>query len=165
MTGDLEERVQRLEDRAAIGDVVIRFAYGLDRADWELYGATLADELFVDFTESTGMEPRIWTREEWCGFAAEVLNGFDARQHISSNHRIDIDGDRATCLSYMYAQHHLPGAPGGDELLMRGWYEYELVRTAAGWQIDRLTQHYTWGTGNDSIFEASRARFLASRGS
>jgi hypothetical protein len=65
----------------------------------------------------------------------------------------------------MYAQHHLPGAPGGDELLMRGWYEYELVRTAAGWQIDRLTQHYTWGTGNDSIFEASRARFLASRGS
>ena len=62
MPGDLEPRVQRLEDRAAVSNVVIRFAYGLDRADWELYGATLADELFVDFTESTGMEPRIWTR-------------------------------------------------------------------------------------------------------
>lgn len=161
MSGDLEARVVALEDRAAISDVVIRFAYGLDLADWELYGSTLADELFVDFRESTGMEPRTWTRAEWCGFAAEVLNGFDARQHISSNHRIELAGDRAVCLAYMYAQHHLPGAPGGDDLLMRGWYEYELERTAAGWQIDRLTQHYTWGTGNDLIFEASRARHLA----
>jgi len=158
VTGDLEARVRALEDRAAISDVVIRFASGLDSADWELYGATLADELFVDFRESTGMEPRVWTRAEWCAFAAEVLDGFEVRQHISSNHRITLNGDRAGCLSYMYAQHHLPGAPGGDDLLMRGWYDYELARTAAGWQIDRLTQHYTWGTGNEAIFEASRAR-------
>jgi SnoaL-like domain len=159
--GDLEGRLRALEDRAAIGDVVIRFAYGLDRADWDLYGSTLADELFVDFTESTGMEPRVWTRDEWCAFAAEVLEGFESRQHISSNQRIELRGDRATCLSYMYAQHHLPGAPGGDDLLMRGWYEYELTRTTAGWKIDRLTQHYTWGTGNESIFDASRARRAA----
>ncbi len=158
MTPDLQERVQMLEDRAAISDVVVRFSYGLDRADWELYGSTLADEVFVDFKESTGMEPRIWTRTDWCGFAAEVLNGFESRQHISSNHRIELDGDEATCLSYMFAQHYLPDAPGGDQLLMRGWYEYQLVRTGEGWRIARLTQHYTWGTGNESIFDAARAR-------
>jgi SnoaL-like domain len=162
MDSDLEARVAQLEDRAAISDVVIRFAYGLDRADWALYGSTLADELFVDFRESTGMEPRVWTREEWCGFAAEVLNGFQSRQHISSNHRIVLDTDRASCLSYMFAQHYLPGAEGGDSLLMRGWYEYELWRTTAGWKITSLTQHYTWGTGNESIFEASRARYAPS---
>jgi SnoaL-like domain len=159
----LESRVAALEDRAAISDVVIRFAYGLDRADWELYGATLADELFVDFRESTGMEPRTWTRGEWCGFAEEVLAGFVARQHISSNHRITLDGDQATCLAYMFAQHYLPEADGGDQLLMRGWYEYGLQRRAAGWQITSLTQHYTWGTGNEGIFEAARERFLGER--
>jgi hypothetical protein len=163
MSEDLERRVQRLEDHAAISDAVIRFAYGLDQADWELYGSTLADEILVDFTESTGMEPRIWTRADWCAYAAEVLSGFTYRQHISSNHRITLDGDRATCLAYMYAQHYLPDASGGDELLMRGWYEYGLARTLAGWQIDRLTQHFTWGTGNDSIFEAALARHLAGR--
>jgi SnoaL-like domain len=159
----LESRIAALEDRAAISDVVIRFAYGLDRADWELYGATLADELFVDFRESTGMEPRTWTRREWCDFAEEVLAGFVARQHISSNHRITLDGDRATCLAYMFAQHYLPGADGGDQLLMRGWYEYGLGRRAAGWQITSLIQHYTWGTGNEEIFEAARGRFLGER--
>ena len=161
MTSDLEHRVRALEDRAAITDIAIRFAYALDRADWDLYGSTLADEVFVDFREATGIDPRIWTRGDWCRFAAEVLNGFVSRQHISTNHRIEVDGDRATCLSYMYAQHYLPGAPGGDDLLMRGWYEYEMLRCPRGWQIDRMTLHYTWGTGNDSIFEASRALYVA----
>jgi hypothetical protein len=154
---DLEARVAAIEDRDAIRDVIITFAYGLDRADWELYGSTLADELTVDFRESTGMEIRAWTRAEWCAFAARVLDGFTARQHLSTNHRISLDGNAATCLSYMFAQHYLPGTPGGDELVMHGWYEHELQRGPAGWQITRLTQHYTWGTGNDTIFDAAEA--------
>jgi hypothetical protein len=35
MTGtDLEARIQRLEDRNAIVDVVIKYATSIDRADW-----------------------------------------------------------------------------------------------------------------------------------
>jgi hypothetical protein len=164
MSSGLEARMAAMEDRDAIRDVIITFAYGLDRADWDLYGSTLADELTVDFRESTGMEIRVWTRAEWCEFAARVLSGFTARQHLSTNHLITLHEDTARCLSYMFAQHYLPGAPGGDELTMHGWYEYELERRTVGWQITRLTQHYSWGTGNNSIFDAAEASGHAGAG-
>lgn len=161
-SASIEERLGALEDRAAITDVVIRFAYGLDRADWDLYGSTLADEVYVDFQQATGFEPRVWSREEWAAGAA-MLEGFDARQHLSTNHWITLDGDRATCRAYMFAQHYIAGIDAGTELVMHGWYDYSLERRPAGWQITRMTMHMDWAGGNDAIFAIAQQRF-AERG-
>lgn len=160
---DLEARVVAIEDRFAISDRITLYAQALDRSDWELFRECICDPIRIDFRDSTGMEVRDWRAEEWTAFAAEALTGFEAKQHLSPNHLISIDGDRAVASSYMFAQHHLPGAPGGDTFIMRGSYTTVLVRTNEGWKFRELTQHFNWGTGNQEIFESSRERYLRTK--
>ena len=156
---DLEARVKRLEDRSEIIEKVIRYAIALDRRDWNAFTSLLTDEIFIDFSEWSGMEPRMWAVNEWAEFARTALNGFAVTQHISPNHVVTIEGDDATCISYMYAQHNLPGASGGDTLIMRGYYTNIMKRTPAGWKISKMKQHLTWAEGNEQIFDSARARF------
>jgi hypothetical protein len=59
----------------------------------------------------------------------------------------------------MNAQHLRRGAPGGDFFLMRGSYTNELQRKPGGWEINSMTQHFSWGEGNEDIFETSQERF------
>ena len=160
MTDSLEQRIQRIEDRQQISETVIRYAISLDTNDWELFKDTIADPIFIDFSDWSGMEPRQWSREEWAGFARDVLSGFDSIQHISPNHVITFKSDdEAVCTSYMYAQHLLRDAPGGPFFLMRGSYTNVLQRRPGGWEINSMTQHFGWGEGNEDIFETSQQRF------
>jgi hypothetical protein len=163
MTTDLAARIQRLEDRAAISERVISYAVAIDRADWALYAQCFTDPVHIDFS-AAGLPAQDFPREQFVGFARSGLAGFTARQHLSPNHLTEFsatDPDRATCTSYMYAQHYLEGAEGGEFFLMRGWYTNQMLRTAGGWQIERLTQHLSWPEGNPTVVPQAAARFQA----
>jgi hypothetical protein len=163
MTNNLEQRVRQLEDRNAISEVVIRYAMAVDQADWELYATCFTDKVHIDFS-AAGMPAADLPREQFIAFASEGLGGFTARQHLSPNHVItfdDNDPDRAVCLSYLYAQHYLADAEGGDFFLMRGSYTNHMVRTPDGWQIERLIQHISWPDGNLDLPNQARARTAA----
>jgi len=149
-TTDLESRIQRLEDRNDIIDVVVTYAASIDKGDWETYSTIFTDPVHVDFSEA-GLPAADFPRDQFVGFAAEGLGGWTARQHISPNHVVvfdDADPDRATCYSYMYAQHYLENADGGELYLMRGSYDNHMLRTDTGWKIAQLTQHIFWSEGN-----------------
>ncbi|MER5348658.1 nuclear transport factor 2 family protein [Streptomyces mirabilis] len=146
----LEARIQRLEDRNAIIDVAIKYATSIDEADWDGYASIFTDPVHVDFSEA-GLPASDFPRDQFISFAAQGLGGWTARQHISPNHRVvfdETDPDKAICYSYMYAQHYLKDAPGGDFYLMRGSYDNHMVRTPDGWKITSLTQHIGWLEGN-----------------
>ncbi len=150
MSADLNARIQRLEDRSAIIDVVIKYATSIDRADWEGYASIFTDPVHIDFSEA-GLPAADFPRDQFIGFAKQGLEAWDARQHISPNHVVEFDDhdpDRAVCRSYMYAQHYKKGAPGGEFYLMRGSYDNHLLRTGDGWKIHSLTQHISWVEGN-----------------
>jgi len=161
VSDSLEARVKRIEDREAVSECVIRYAMSLDRADWDLFRDTVADPIFVDFTSWADLEARDYSREEWVGFATEVLSGFDARQHLSPNHVITFESDdEATCTSYMFAQHLIRDVPEGDTFIMRGSYTNVLQRRDdGGWEIRSLTMHFTWGEGNENLHQLSQERF------
>ncbi|MCA2216974.1 nuclear transport factor 2 family protein [Jidongwangia harbinensis] len=149
-TDDLEARIRRIEDRHAIIDTVVAYAVAIDEADWAGFASTMTDPVHIDFSEA-GLPAADLPRDQFVGFASGALAGWTARQHLSPNHRVVFDGmdpDKATCYSYMYAQHYKKGAPGGEFYLMRGSYDNELVRTADGWKIAALTQHVSWLEGN-----------------
>lgn len=153
----LAHRVAVLEDRAAIGDLVVRYAWGMDLVDPEMYGSTLADEVMVDFRGS-GIEPGVWTREAWTVFALSTLTPLDAHQHLATNVLVEVDGDRATGRSALFVQGYFAQAPGGPENVHHGTYEYEFARNESGWQITRLTTHSAWTSGNAALFpEAATA--------
>jgi hypothetical protein len=145
--GTLEQRIQRIEDRTAIIDTVIAYAVAIDEADWKALASLLTDPVHIDFSEA-GMPAADFPRDAFVGFASQALEAWDARQHISPNHRVvfdETDPDRAVCHSYLYAQHHKAGEP---VYLMRGSYEQDLLRTPGGWKITRLVQHVSWLEGN-----------------
>jgi hypothetical protein len=154
---DLAARIQRIEDRTAIIDTVVKYATAIDAADWDGYASVFTDPLHVDFSEA-GLPAADFPRDAFVGFAKQGLEAWDARQHISPNHVVtfdESDPDKALCTSYMYAQHYKKGAPSGEFYLMRGSYDNHMVRTEGGWKITSLTQHISWLEGNaDAGMEA-----------
>jgi 3-phenylpropionate/cinnamic acid dioxygenase small subunit len=139
----LEQRIQRLEDHAAIVESAVRYASHIDAADWDGFGTLFTDIVTIDFSQA-GMPIADFARADFVTFARQGLDGWDARQHLSTNHQVvfdEDDDDRAVMTSYMYAQHHMTGEP---TFLMHGSYEHEMQRTPDGWRIARLVQNVSW---------------------
>lgn len=143
-----------LLDRAAISDVVHAYATGLDRGDWALYRSIFLDEIEMDF-ESVGLRPGVYSADDWVRDARRLFAGFEATQHTSANHVHEIDGDSATCVSSMQAEHFVtrePGdPPGADRWTIGGYYVNELSRTPAGWRLRKITLTVTWSRGNPEV--------------
>ncbi|MDA0164384.1 nuclear transport factor 2 family protein [Solirubrobacter ginsenosidimutans] len=160
MTTDLDARLRRLEDRTEISEQVIKYAMGVDRRDWSMFAACFTDSVYADFSAG-GRPAATVSRDELADSVSAALDGFTATQHISPNHVIEFDAhdpNRAICHSYMYAQHLLLGAAGGDYYLLRGSYTNHMLRTAGGWRIEGIVQHRSWTDGNDNAVAEAIAR-------
>jgi len=154
-----ETKMQMLLDRMEISNTVIRYATGVDMRDWATYRSCFTDEIEIDFTSWSGGSPMKLKADEWVDLVRKTLTGFAATQHMSTNHVIDLEGDDATCISYMQAQHFLPNDKGGNTLTLGGYYTNELVRTAEGWKIRKCKLTVTWTTGNRHVFDLARERY------
>lgn len=159
----MSDALQLLQERAAISDVVIAYATGLDRGDWSLYRSIFTDEIEMDFA-SVGLRPGVYQADDWVRDARTLFAGFQATQHTSTNHVHDIRGDRATCVSSMQAEHFVEPEPGteadGDATrwTIGGYYTNELVRTDAGWKLCKITLTVTWSRGNPEVLRIAIRR-------
>ena len=154
--GAVDPSLKLLLDRAEISDVVHAYATGLDRGDWALYRSIFTDEVDLDFS-SVGIPARVYKADDWVRDARTLFAGFDATQHVSSNHVHDVRGDEATCVSSMKAEHFI-GDGANDRWTIGGYYTNELVRTDAGWKIRKLTLTATWTRGNPEVPRIARKR-------
>jgi len=152
-----------LLDRAEISDAVHRYARAVDLLDWELFRSCFTDRVDIDFSSmGAGIQSNVRT-EDWMDQVRAGMSGFDATHHLSTNHSHRIAGDRATCESYLAAEHFIFGREDQDEdesLTLGGYYTNELVRAPAGWIICASTLTVTWHRGNFDLFEQSRQRYL-----
>jgi hypothetical protein len=94
-----EEQIQLLADRAAISDVVHRYATALDTRDWDLYRSIFTDEIEMNYG-STGGVPERMKADDWVDRWRAQFAGFDATQHLSANHVYDIRGDEVVHLAH-----------------------------------------------------------------
>jgi hypothetical protein len=179
---NMDERVlQRLVDRQAIVDVVVQYATGVDRRDWELYAACFTDPCEFDFSGWRGQPPVVMSPQEWAARVRSTNGNFDTTQHLSTNHVVTFESDeRATCVSDMHAQHWFSadrlielgqtepsGGPPTEPrwCTLGGFYTNTVVRTngtngtnvANGWRIARCQLDVTWTTGDPSIFDLARS--------
>ena len=152
-----EQQLQLLADRAAISDVLHRYATGLDMRDWALYRSIFTDEVDLDFS-SIGIPPARIPADDWVERARVLFAGFDATQHLSANHVHDIRGDEATCTSYMRAEHFVITNEGDNYYTMGGYYTNRLVRTAEGWKLSGVTLTVTWNRGNRHVLRLAARR-------
>lgn len=144
--------LQELLDRAAIIDLRNCYAQAVDQRDWPLYRSIFADRVHFDFFTWAGIRDT-YDADVWVGMVRDTLSPFDATQHSFCNHRVTLDGDRATCVTTMTARHVL----GEEAQTLGGYYTDELERTADGWKIVSCTLMITWEEGDRALFEKAAA--------
>ncbi len=148
----LRRELQALQDRVAIGDVISKFAFCIDRRRWDDFATCFTEEIRAN-TIRTGA----WVTLERSALLQTLRGAFEsytATQHLSANHQVTIDGDAAVVWSTLHATHYRQGTPGGEFQQQIGYYEYGLVREE-GWRITSIQQHPHWQSGNQSIFDST----------
>ena len=73
------------EDRAAILDVLARFAHGIDGRDWALYRSVFTDAIDVDYTSYRAGSAGRMSADDWVARARRLFPGLDATQHSLVN--------------------------------------------------------------------------------
>jgi hypothetical protein len=128
-------------DRDELVELMSRYANVPDTQNWdELPRSVFCDEFTADFS-SLGTPATTFTRDAWCQGSKQVFDGWTATHHAITNHRIDIDGDRATIRAHIRAEHWAPAevAAGGPNCwLVVGFYDNVAVRTPDGWRLSSV---------------------------
>jgi ketosteroid isomerase-like protein len=95
---DIEQRLQYLEDRLAIEDVVMRHSRGFDRHDDDVMNSCFHDDAVARFG------PRTITKAEYADFMNGAHTGrFALHSHHITTVNCEIDGDTAYVESYNLA--------------------------------------------------------------
>jgi hypothetical protein len=129
LMADLEQRIRRLEDRAALQDLVVRYFIAADDDDYEALGACFADGEF-----SAGGFPGGSSRREIVDFIRTDRESMTATVHTPNFLLLDFKGEDA---AGGVVGAHLELGRGGTTLFAAVRYVDDYVRTPDGWQIRR----------------------------
>lgn len=140
-----------MTDNAKIIEVCTRFAWHADHREWDALQALFTDVVLLDYTSLNGGEPARLDAATLVGNWAKVLGGFDATQHLITNHLVEVTGDTARCTAAYQATHRLNSSVGGSLWTLGGDYQFELIRSDARWLISAVTMRATWGDGNQHL--------------
>ena len=146
--------LQRLLDRQAIVDTVVRWAMALDAKDWEAAAACLAAEVEADYGDLRGSRDRMGA-EAFVALRREALGPLRTH-HLSTNHLVELEGDEATCRSAFLIHRLDPGRPEPNTFDSLGHYEHGLRRIDGHWRIVRVRQEVAWNRGDASIHAGAR---------
>lgn len=120
-----------MTDRQDIGDVLIRYATGIDRRDWPLFRTVFTDDCAIDYGEIgtwNGVDAITEFMEQAHAMAGHTL-------HRLTNEAITVEGDKATARTYIDGL--IMFGDNGSGVNAVGFYDDELVRTGDGWRIAR----------------------------
>ena len=159
MSGELQE----LRDRLDVSDMITRYAFALDRCAWDEFDSIFADEVSVELPHVPSGSTV--SRAEFKQMAIDTVGGFEATHHPIANHLVTISGDAAECKCYANAWHSIPTDRGvADYCLVRGFYDWGLSRTSAGWRIDRMKVEFHGPVeGYFGVYELARKKSKAAR--
>jgi 3-phenylpropionate/cinnamic acid dioxygenase small subunit len=130
MAGD---PLRELSDRAAIHDLLMRYAHGVDRRDLAMVEACFAPDAAYEGALGVG------TIEVALAALRERMVRYQSTMHFLSNQLIELDGDAARCETYALVYHRLYADEGGQDFIVGVRYLDELARHGAGWWIVRRT--------------------------
>lgn len=142
----LRARVRLLDDRAALSALIDRYVVLLDTQDVNGFDESWPGTVF---TEDVRLHFPIGTHEGIEGVAEfhhAAKQKFARTLHLSANHVVRLDEDRASVRFHLIATHvhHDAGTPLFD---IGGHYTGEAVRTPAGWRFREWGFHLDWAQG------------------
>ena len=160
--------MDRLSDRMRIVDLTLRMIEHVDLLQWDRLHSCLTEDLSVNYSYVLGNGLTELTAEEFIEQWQRTLGGFEATQHMVTNHRVAFEdsegmtGDTARCTAYFQAQHFYPDDCGGSIWTLGGHYDFETVREDDGWRISELAMTGLWATGNRHLLQIAADRSVGS---
>ena len=154
----------------SIIDVSYRYAAGIDRRDWIMYGDCFTDICTFDFSSFSGRPPGDLSRDVWVDNVRRTNGSFDATQHQMTNHMVrrlnpSDQVRRAVCITELRAQHWFSQdtmkrlGHGGETnwCELGGHYTNEIILDGDVWRITSCQLTVRWQTGSMAIFDLARA--------
>ena len=136
---------------AEIVNVINLYPIAVDSLQWQLFDHIFTQDAHADFGGQA-----VWDGLAPLKEAFEAIHApFDATQHATRGHHVAIDGDRATCLSYVHGRFIRTVPQGGSMFESTGWYDDALVHTGDGWRISSRTCRMLWWGGNPAVLETT----------
>lgn len=164
----MDSELRRIADESAIRDLVIGFSNAMDARDEAAFRASFADEVDLAIPPLGGDEVPLSgmvSGDDYARGVIALLTGFDATQHVSTNHLVTVDGDEASCVCYTHATHYLPHEGGHPWLTIGARYDILARRLPGqGWRIVRFRWREQWAEGNAGLWEIATARLKARTG-
>jgi 3-phenylpropionate/cinnamic acid dioxygenase small subunit len=123
------------EIRQEVADLLVRYATGIDRRDWDLLRSCFTDDCVADYGEvgrwETGDSITAWMRS--------MHEPLGLTLHRITNACVTLHGEAVTARSYVDAIVFSPDGVNGMQAT--GYYDDTVVRADGGWRIRR--RHYT----------------------
>ena len=118
--------------RQDVADVLIRYASGIDRRDWNLFRSCFTDGCAADYGDVGA-----WNgADEITTFMREIHEPLGPTLHRITNQTVELRGeDHATARSYVDTL--VMGPDDGPAIRIAGFYDDELVRVVDDWKISR----------------------------
>ena len=132
-----DERMERIADRMAVTDVVLRYFELVDSKDWDRMHEVLTEDTTARWTPTVLMEGR-----ERLVAALRHMVGTDevlTHHHVAAMAPV-LDGDTATVDVRVRAMHYGVGPRAGKFYESLAIQPTHLVRTAEGWRL----RHHEW---------------------
>jgi len=123
--------VSEREDQQDIAAVLLCYATGIDRRDWQLFRTVFTDDCELDYGEIgsfKGVDAVTEFMQQAHAMAGHTM-------HRLTNQVIAVDGDTAEARTYVDALIMLSDNSSGVNAA--GFYDDELVRTDDGWRVTR----------------------------
>jgi hypothetical protein len=148
-----ERSLSALRDRAAIVDVVLGLARALDLKDWAACRRCFTDVIETDYSDLRGEPPSTIEADAFVELRRTALERLKTL-HLSANHLVTVEGDRATCVSAAVIYRLRPE----DGLRFDTYcsYTHGLVRAGGLWKIGTIKQTVYWNTGNPDVHAGAR---------
>ena len=121
------------EVRQDVADVLVRYATGIDRRDWDLFRTCFTDDCEADYGE-IGVWHGVDEITDWMTVVHEACGH---TLHRITNIVVSPATDGVTARSYVEAL--VLGPDNGAGVRATGFYDDDLVDTADGWRIARRT--------------------------
>ena len=118
-------------DRAAIADVIVRYATAIDRRDWTMFRTCFTADCGSDYGSIGG-----WSDiDGLTGFMTTAHAGMGHTMHRMTNHVVTLDGDTATGRTYVHVILQLDRNNPANVYETFGFYDDTFVRNNDGWRI------------------------------
>lgn len=150
--------VQWLIDRTQIIETITTFANAIDRKDWQKLRDLLTDKLEIDYSDFRGEAPRQISADEYVKQRSSSLSHLKTL-HISTNHEVVIQANRAECRSAYQIYRLDPNREAGaNRLDTAGNYVHQLIRVGDRWRISAITQTVVVMSGDREVHGAFRSQ-------